>query len=228
MVVPVIMPMMMVVIVAMMVMMPIILMVVVPMVMIVIMVVMMIMVMVMVVMTVVVMGVALQTAQARTERIAQRTVSNVRTRCTRPLAFDVVMVAFLHSTHFSLKADHFGAVFAQYAGRRGNFAISRVAARLECRATFFWGNLARLAIFNRENLRTEWADTAVRNRNAARLFFDTFRKGFKNLWVIIQIARFDELDVGVFSSNLIGKAVNAVDQNAREQEVREHDDTLVA
>ena len=131
MVVPVIMPMMMVVVImVMMVMMPIIVMVVVPMVMIVIMVVMMIMVMVMVVMTVVVMGVTFQTAQTCTERIAQRTVSNVRTRCTRPLAFDVVMVAFLHSTHFSLKADHFGAVFAQYAGRRGNFAISRVAARL--------------------------------------------------------------------------------------------------
>lgn len=130
MVVPVIMPMMMVVIVVMMVMMPIIVMVVVPMVMIVIMVVMMIMVMVMVVMTVVVMGVTFQTAQTRTERIAQRTVRNVRTRCARPLAFDVVMVAFLNSTHFGLKADHFGTVFAQYAGRRGYFAISRVAARL--------------------------------------------------------------------------------------------------
>ena len=46
--------------------------------------------------------------------------------------------------------------------------------------------------------------------------------------MIIQIACFDELDVGVFSRNLIGKAVNAVDQNAREQEVREHDDALVA
>ena len=129
MVVPVIMPMMMVVIVVMMVVMPIIVMVV-PMVMIVIMVVMMIMVMVMVVMTVVVMRMALQTAQARTERIAQRTVSNVRTRCARPLALNVVMVAFLHSADLGLKADHFGAVFAQYAGRRGNFAISTVAARL--------------------------------------------------------------------------------------------------
>ena len=124
MVVPVIMSMMMVVIMVMM--MPIIVMVVVPMVMIVIMVVMMIM----VVMTVVVMGVTFQTAQTRTERIAQRTVRNVRTWCARPLAFDVVMVAFLHSTHFSLKSDHFGAVFAQYAGRRWYFAISRVAARL--------------------------------------------------------------------------------------------------
>ena len=228
MVVPVIMPMMMVVIVAMMVMMPIILMVVVPMVMIVIMVVMMIMVMVMVVMTVVVMGVALQTAQTRTERIAQRTVRNVRTRCARPLAFDVVMVAFLHSTHFSLKADHFGAVFAQYAGRRGNFAISRVTARLKRSATFLWRNLARFTVLNRENLRTERADTAVRNRNAARLFFDTLRKGFQNLWVIIQIARFNELNVGVFSRDLIGKAVNTVDQNAREQEIWEHNDTLVA
>ena len=112
MVVPVIMPMM----------------VVVPMVMIVIMVV--IIVMVMVVMTVVVMGVSLQTAQACTEGIAQRTVRNVGTRCACPLALDVVMVAFLHGTHFGLKADHFGAVFAQYAGRRRDFAVGRVAARL--------------------------------------------------------------------------------------------------
>lgn len=220
MVVPVIMPMMMVVIVVMMVMMPIIVMVVVPMVMIVI--------MVMVVMTVVVMGVTFQSAQTRTERIAQRTVRNVRTRCARPLALNVVMVAFLHSADLGLKADHFGAVFAQYAGRRGNFAVGRMAARLECRATFLWGNLARLAVLNRENLRAEWADATIRHRNTARLLFDTFRKGFKNLWVIIQIARFDELDVGVFSSNLISKAVNAVDQNAREQEVREHDDALVS
>ena len=132
MVVPVIMPMMVVVIVVMMVMMPIIVMVVVPMVMIVIMVVMMIMVMfmVMVVMTVVVIGVSLQTAQACTEGIAQRTVRNVGTRCACPLALDVVMVAFLHGTHFGLKADHFGAVLAQYASRRGNFAVGRVAARL--------------------------------------------------------------------------------------------------
>lgn len=132
MIVPVIMPMMMVVIVIMVVIMPIIVMVVVPMVMIVIMVVMMIMVMfmVMVVMTVVVIGVSLQTAQACTEGIAQRTVRNVGTRCARPLAFHMVMVAFLHGTHFGLKADHFGSVFAQYAGRRRDFAVGRVAARL--------------------------------------------------------------------------------------------------
>ena len=129
MVVPVIMPMM-VVIVVMMVMMPIIVMVVVPMVMIVIMVVIIVMVMVMVMMTVVVMGVSLQTAEACTEGIAQRTVRNVGTRCACPLALDVVMVAFLHGTHFGLKADHFGAVFAQYAGRRRDFAVGRVAARL--------------------------------------------------------------------------------------------------
>lgn len=129
MVVPVIMPMM-VVIVVMMVMMPIIVMVVVPMVMIVIMVVIIVMVMVMVMMTVVVMGVSLQTAEACTEGIAQRTVRNVGTRCACPLALDVVMVAFLHGTHFGLKADHFGAVLAQYASRRGNFAVGRVAARL--------------------------------------------------------------------------------------------------
>ena len=60
------------------------------------------------------------------------------------------------------------------------------------------------------------------------MLFDTLCKGFEHLWVIIQIACFDELDVGVFSRDLIGKAVNAVDQNAREQEVREHDDALVA
>lgn len=123
MVVPVIMPVMVVVIVVMM-MMPIIVMLVVPMVMIV------IMVMVMMVMTVVVMGVSLQTAQACTEGIAQRTVRNVGTRCACPLALDVVVVAFLHGTHFGLKADHFGAIFAQYAGRRGHFAVGRMAARL--------------------------------------------------------------------------------------------------
>ena len=127
MIVPVIMPMMMVVIVVMMVMMPIIVMVVVPMVM---MIMVMFMVMVMVVMTVVVIGVSLQTAQACTEGIAQRTVRNVGTRCARPLAFHMVMVAFLHGTHFGLKADHFGSVFAQYAGRRRDFAVGRVAARL--------------------------------------------------------------------------------------------------
>lgn len=94
------------------------------------MVIMIMVVMVVIMMMTVVVAFALQTAQTCTEGIAQRAISNVRARRACPLALNVVMVAFLHSAYFGLKADHFGAVFAQYASRRRDFAVGRVAARL--------------------------------------------------------------------------------------------------
>ena len=45
--------------------------------------------------------------------------------------------------------------------------------------------------------------------------------------MIPQIGRLDKFDIRVFSGNLIGKSINTIDQNAREQEIRENDDALV-
>jgi hypothetical protein len=68
---------------------------------------------------VIVLILCLQTAHAGAEGIAKRAIGHVRARSIRPLAFDVVVVAFLDRADFALKAQHLRAVFAQNTcGRR--------------------------------------------------------------------------------------------------------------
>ena len=53
-------------------------------------------------------------------------------------------------------------------------------------------------------------------------------KGRNHFWMIVQIARLDEFDIGMCGRHLVGKAVNAVNQNAREQKIGKQHNTLEA
>ena len=49
-----------------------------------------------------------------------------------------------------------------------------------------------------------------------------------DLIMVVQIACFDELDVRMRLGHLVSEAINPIDQNAGEQEIREDDDALIA
>jgi hypothetical protein len=73
--------------------------------------------MVMMVVPVVVIMVVLilrrEPAHAGAECVTQFAIGHVRSRRICPLAFDVVVVAFLYGTDFAFKAQHLRTVFAQ-------------------------------------------------------------------------------------------------------------------
>src|SRR6056297_3360773 len=85
----------------------------------------MVMTMMMMMMMMVMVPLCLQSAQARAERIAQAAIRHVRARRAGALAFDMVMVAFLHGAHLGFEAQDGGAIFAHHAGRRGDVAERR-------------------------------------------------------------------------------------------------------
>ena len=77
-----------------------------------------------------------------------------------------------------------------------------------------------------KNLRAVFAHRAVHEVFAAKNFRNPLREGRYYLRMIVQIPRFDELNIRVLRRNFVGKTIDAVNQNSREQEVREDDDTL--
>ena len=85
-----------------------------------------------VVVKVVVMVAHVQTTLAGTERITQRTICDVGPRRAGPLAFHVVVVAFLNRADFGLEPQNFGAILAHHAGRRRHIAKRRVACAFVC------------------------------------------------------------------------------------------------
>ena len=177
-------------------------------------------VMMVIIMVVMVVVAHVQTAHTRAELIAHLTVFDIGTGRIGTLPFDVVVVAFLHRTDLALEPKDLCPVFTEHAGRRRHRTKGRMA-------TLFDTNVVRVAVFQCQNLATITADTAVRRRGITVLFHDPFGKGLKHFGVIPQVACFDELDTGMFFSNLIGEPVDTVDQNTREQEVWEHDHPLV-
>jgi disulfide bond formation protein DsbB len=77
--------------------------------------VMMVMVMIMVVVMpgpVMMVFVLLQTAFTGAECCAKRTVFDIGARCRNPLAFDMMVMAFLGQADFILKSQNLGPVFA--------------------------------------------------------------------------------------------------------------------
>jgi hypothetical protein len=94
-------------------------------------------------------------------------------------------------------------------------------------AAIFGADVMVLAIFQRQNLTAIAANPTVWWRRVAHLFHDPLGKGFEHLWVITQIAGFDELDACVLGSDLIGEPIDTVDQNPRKQEVWEDDDAFI-
>ncbi len=172
------------------------------------------MMMIMVVMVVMVMPVVvvvmicrLQSAHAGTERVTEPTVSHVGARRICPLPFDMVVVAFLYGAHLTFETQNGGAVFAQHAGRGWYGTKGGMCAVLGT-------DVMMCAFFKRENLTAVATNAAVGWRRVADLFHDPFGKGLKHFGMITQIARLDELNIRVLSSNLVGKAIDPVNQNA--------------
>jgi len=52
-------------------------------------------------------------------------------------------------------------------------------------------------------------------------------EGFKHLWMIVEIWRFHELEFGMGCRDQIGVIIDAFDQDAGEQKIREHHNTFV-
>ncbi len=100
----------------------------------------------------------IQPTRARAKIIAQRTIRHVGTRRTRALPLDMMVVALLDGTDFTLKPQNLRAVFAQGTIRRGNFA-ELLTNPLDKRLQHLWmvAQIARLyklqiGVFRRANI----------------------------------------------------------------------------
>lgn len=182
-------------------------------------VVMVMMVMIMVVMVVVMIR-RLKTTHAGTESITKRTIRDVRARRIGALPFDVVVMTFLNRAYFALEPQNGGSVFAQDTCWWRHRPKGRMAA-------VFGADVMVLAVFQCQNLTAIATNATVRWRRVADLFHNPLGKGLEHLGVITQIAGFDELDVCVLGSDLIGEPIDTVDQNPRKQEVWEDDDAFI-
>ena len=134
----------------------------------------------------------------------------------RTLTFHMMVMAFLHRAHLGLKAQNLSAVFAQNT-RRGRHIPKRgmtFAFFLGQGDALFRRDLLDVLPFDGQNLCAVLACPTVWRRSCAVLLQDTLRKRLQHLRVIAQVTRFDEMDIWMFCCNLIGKAVDPVDQNA--------------
>ena len=161
-----------------------------------------------------------QPAHARAEGIAMGTICHVRAGRIRTLPLDMVVVAFLHRSDFALEPEDLSAVFAQDARRGRNCPESRMRPILDA-------DLMAFTIFERQHLTAITANPAVGRRRRAYLLHDPFGERLEHLRMVAQIACLDELFVGMFGGDLVGEPVDPVDQDARKQEIREHDDPFV-
>ena len=82
--------------------------------------------------------------------------------------------------------------------------------------------------FEAQHLRAVLAHAAGGRDRLAHEFGHALGKGVHHLRVVAEIRRLDDLKLGVRLGHLIGEAIDAVDQDAREQEIREHHDAAVA
>ena len=83
-------------------------------------------------------------------------------------------------------------------------------------------------VLEAENLRAVFAHRAVHVVAAFQNFAHPVGESGNHLWMVIQVPCLDELDIRMGRRHLVGEAVDAVDENAAEQEIGEHDDTLEA
>lgn len=119
----------------------------------------------------------LQPAQASAEGIAKAAIRHIRAGRIRPLPFDVMVMAFLHSADLALEAQNLGSVFAHDAQRWGRGGKGRVLAVGRT-------NFAGFAVSQCQNLITVSTDAAVGRRRGPGLFCDPFCKSFEHLAVI--------------------------------------------
>lgn len=172
----------------------------------------------------------LEPTKTRAERIAERAIGHVGARGRGALPFNMVVVAFLNCANFPLKPQNRAAIFAHHASGRRDRAESRVIGTFLARNRRALGGrdfLHRLAL-DGEDLRAVLACSTIGRRDGVGLLDDALSKSLKHLRVIPKIARFDKLHLSVLRRHLIGEAIDPVDQDAREEEIGEHDDALVA
>lgn len=189
---------------------------------------MMMIVVVMVVIVVMVMIFDLKAAHACAERIAKFAIRNVRTRRSGTLTFYVMVVAFLNCSNLGFEPNYLRAIFTKNTGLGWNFAKCRMIARFDRSKTFGRFDVLMLPAFERQNLLAERANTTVRDHGLSVLLFDPLGKCLEHFGVIVKIARFDKVNIGMLLGNLICEAVNTINQYPREKEVRKHNHSLVA
>lgn len=162
-----------------------------------------------------------KTAKPGAEGIAKPAIRYIRPRCRRSLAFDMMVVAFLHGTDFVLEPHDGDPVFTQDTSGRWDVAKGWMSGAILGR------DLLHRRAVRGEDLCTVSTCPTIGRRVLACLFDYPLGERGQNLGMVAQVGGLDEGDVRVFGSHLIGKAVNSVNQDAREQEIGEHDDTLV-
>ena len=162
-----------------------------------------------------------KTAKTGAEGIAKLAVDHIRPWRRRSLAFDMMVVAFLDRADFGLEPHHGDSVFTQDTGGRWDVAKGWMSGAILGR------DLLHRRAVRREDLRAVSTCPAIGGRVLSCLFDYALGERGQHLGVVAQIGGFDKGDIRVFGSHLIGKAVNSVDQNAREQEIGKYDDTLV-
>ena len=79
-----------------------------------------------------------------------------------------------------------------------------------------------------QNLRPVFAHGAVHVVVAFQNFTHPVGEGGDHLGMVVQIAGLDKLDIRMRRRNLVGEAVDAVDQDTAEKEIGENDDALEA
>ncbi len=131
-----------------------------------------------------------------------------------------MMVAFLQSTDFGLKPEDLRPILAHHASGRRNGSEGGVRPLLGL-------DVVVAPILECEHLFAIAAGSAIRQGRVADLLHHTLGKGFENLGMVTQIGSVDEFDLGVLRRDPVSEAVDAVDQDTREQEVGKHDHAAV-
>jgi hypothetical protein len=126
---------------------------------------------IMMVMMVMMIILHLQTAHAGAEGVTQRAIRHVRSRRRSTLPFHMMVMAFLNSANFGLKAQNLHAVLAHHTrgwwhrGKRWMLAI-------------LWFDVMVIAIIKRQDLLAECTYSAVGWRHRTNLFLHTLSEGF--------------------------------------------------
>ena len=121
----------------------------------------------------------LQTTQPRAKMITKFTIGHVRPRRRGPLAFDVMMVAFLNRANFGFEPQNLRPVFTHHTGRWRHITERRMALAVgfQLGALFGSDRLGFLPL-NGQNLRAVSADAAIGDGHIALLFQNAFRECF--------------------------------------------------
>src|SRR5687767_8308755 len=79
-----------------------------------------------------------------------------------------------------------------------------------------------------DHLLAIFAEPAVHAVVADQELLDALDEGVEDQRVVVEIVGLEELDLRMTGGDLVGLAIDALDQDAGEQEVREHDDAAEA